>query len=233
MDTCLVLTEVDRESCDAGLKKVRTYLEQYSFTECRYSTEDGIRAYKDAMASNAENWTEYMRTGSTAPASGSSSPYTWMRFSGLYMIDGNEHSIEFFLYPVSQMNAAVAVGFGSSIFDAIYSYQSPLDGAIDLDVKEDFIALLLLIVTAFLPEAFALKTLMGEEDFALHLKTADVRDWLVAPNPELTRRWMFKLVGIRAQSVDRGQIERRRSKKRLTQTSSGYLIYELIAVVSV
>lgn len=230
MDTCLVLTEVDRESCEAGLKKVRKYLQQYSFTEFRYSNEDGIRAYKKAMASNEKNWTEYMRTGSIAPASGSTSPYTWMRFSGLYMIGGNEHSIELFLYPVSQTRAVVAVGFGSSIFDAIYSYQSPLDGVIDLNVKEDFIALLLLIVTAFSPEAFALKTLMGEEDYALHLKAADIRDWLVAATPESIRRWRFQLVGIRAQTVDRGQIERRRSTERLTQTSSGYLIYELIAV---
>jgi hypothetical protein len=230
METCLVLTELDLKSIQAGLKKATEYLGQFAFMENRYSSRDQILAYKRTIAKTEENWRKFVETGLTPSiVAGARNPYEWLRFSGDIEIEHKRVLIEFFLYPISETKAGVSVSFDSSIYDAIHSFKPYSEEVIDLNVKQDFIALLLLIVTSFAPTAFALKKLEGMEDLVLHLKPEDIYDWLVAPTKDSIRRWKFQLVGIRAEMVDRQLVERKWSANGMFESSSGYLILDRIA----
>lgn len=233
MDTCFVLSELESASSEAKLKKVRGYFQQFSLTECPYSSGDQIAKYKKTLANAEQNWREFLEAGfSESMAKLARKPYEWLRFAGEIEILKEHHLIELFLYPVSGNKAAVSVTFDSSVYDAMYSFKSYLEEEIDLKVKQDFVALLLLIATGFSASAFALKRLEDVEDLVSHVKVADIHDWLVAPTIESMRRWQFQFVGIRADMVDRRQVEKKWSATSLRETNSGYLIYDRIAIPS-
>lgn len=230
METCLVLTELDITSSEAGLKKAREYLRQFYLRENRYSSKDQIVAYKQSIANAEENWRRFKETVfDPSIVAMAREPYKWLRFAGDIEIENSLHSIQVFLYPVSETKSAVSITFNKSIYDAIYSFKPYSEEVIDLNVKQDFIALLLLLVTSFSPTAFALKRLESQEDLVLYLKPADIYDWLVAPTRDSIRRWQFQFVGIRAEMVDRQLVEKKWSTEGIFESSSGYLILDRIA----
>jgi hypothetical protein len=157
-------------------------------------------------------------------------PYKWLRHAGEIQIENDHHLIEVFLYPISASKAGLSATFASSIYDAIHSFRPYSEEVIDVNVKQGFIALLLLIVASFSPLGFALKRLDGLEDLVLHLKTADIYDWLVAPTRDSVRRWQFQFVGIRAEMVDRQLVERKWSPDGIFESRTGHLIRDQIAV---
>jgi len=228
MDTCLILTELDPAVCDAGLKKVKGYLQGYSFSEYRDASEADMLAYQRGTSIAEGNWREFVKYG-FSDFLAALPYYAWRRMAGEIEIENRYHDVELYLYPVSASKAAVSVVFGSRIYEAIYSFRPTYEHEVDLNVKQDFVALLLLIASSFSPSGFALKMFAGVEDFTLHLKVEDVRDWLVAPTPESIRRWRFLFVGIRATLVQRQQVEEKWAPERLYETSYGYFVNDRIA----
>ncbi len=229
MDTCLVLTAIDVASCESGLLKAREYLERFSFAESRYDDRDFQRDYEKTTAAARENWEAFTSEGFSAVAASATSPHAWLRLTGELEIADRAHAIEFFAYPIAQGRAGISVTFGGSIYDAIYSHRSPLDEVIDEEARQDFMALLHLLASAFSPEGYALKKLLGDEDLGLHLHTADLRDYLVAPTPASIRKWQFKLVAVRNPTVQRQRVETVWGPENVRATNSGYLFYESIA----
>lgn len=231
MDTCFLLTEIESARCDAALTKVRGFLKQYRHSETRYSSKDDLESQQKAMAEHEANWAEYLRTGVVPAKTDESNPYDWMRFGGFFDLADREHIIHFFLFPVTSNTAAVAVGFWSTVYDVIYSERSPFDGVIDRAARQDFIDLLLLIAVAFSPEAFALKSLIGVDDYGLRLRVADVQNWLLGVTPAESLQWRFQLAGIRKDLIDRARLDARGIGPTLSETSSGYIVRSLIGVV--
>lgn len=209
--------------------KARKFLEQFSFHESRYDDENFQRDYEATKAEAEKNWNDFMEKGFSAVSRLASSPYAWLRFTGEVEIADRAHAVELFTYPIDGGRAGISIMFGESVYDAIYSHRSPLERVIDEDARRDFIALLHLFASAFAPEGYALKKLLGDEDLVLHLRTADLRDYLLAPTPVSIRKWQFKLIAVRMQVIDRKQVESVWLPVNIRSTSSGYLFYESIA----
>jgi hypothetical protein len=227
METCLILTELDPETVEAGFNKARECLRNYKFTENRYSSEDEIEKYKQRVARSEQSWSEILKSGFKADlAALLARPEQWIRLEGEIEIEDQHHFIEFFIYPTGSNKAGVSIAFSSSIYDAIYSSKPSFEHVIDLNVKQDFVNFLLLIAMSFSARAFALKILTNAEDTVMLLRVSDIQEWLTVPSSASKRGWVFLIVGIRAELVDRQKVEKKWTAERVMQSASGFLFYD-------
>jgi hypothetical protein len=221
MDTCLILTHIDPKAVDAGFKKAREYLLRFSFLE------DQSEAYKRSIYNASQRWNEFLKAGLCEDlAALLNRPYQWLSLAGKFVIDNNDHGIEFFLYPILGTKATVSVCFSESVYEAVYSFKPSYEQEIDLNVKQDILGLFLLMARSFSPSAFALRPVISDEDLISSISDTDIKEWLIAPTEESLRHWRFLLVGIRTGMVERQQVEKKWPPKRVMQSSAGYLIYD-------
>lgn len=219
MDMCVIFTELDPKFAEDRFKKAREYLRRFSFIE---ELNDD---YKRAIANTAQNWSKFLKSGlNQAQGLLVDQPYQWLRLAGKIEIENSWYGIQFFLYPLSGAKAAMSIFFSSNLYDAIYSFKTPLEKLIDINVKRDFVALLLMIATSVLANAFALKPLTDPDDLVLPLRIADIHDWLVTPTKDTISRWPFLIVGILAEMVERAQVKW--PAMQLKQIGPDFLIYD-------
>jgi hypothetical protein len=229
MDTCLLTTGIPKTSCDAAFARLRTYLTQYGFKERREASDEEIDAYRDSLADCETRWQAFVESGLTDDVTESMrQPYRWFRAGGDIDIDGRLHVVHLFVHPTGPHEAALSVLFDASIWDALHSHRDHVDKAIDDAVKKDFVAFLLLAVESFAPAAFGLRRVNDVADLTSPLTSADVVEWLLAPTFDVIRRWPFQLAGVRHGAVQRRDVEAQRSSGRLIETTSGYLVLDLI-----
>jgi hypothetical protein len=221
VDTCLNVSAFDLASADAGFKKAREYLRRFSLRE------NPSDEYKQVVDNSAQNWAEFLKTGlSKELAELLNRPYQWLRVQGEIEIESHHHGIELFTFPISQNKAGLSIALSSSVYDAIYSFKPPFEQAIDVNVKQDIITLVLLIASSFSVGAFLLRPVADVEDLVFPLKFADVQEWLVSPSPDVVRRWANLLVGIRAEFIERTKVEKKWPVEHLMESSTGFLILD-------
>ncbi|NKI95265.1 hypothetical protein [Rhizobacter sp. SG703] len=231
MDTCLLTTGIPAANCDAAFARLRTYLAQYGFKERRYASDEEFDAYRHSLAECEARWQAFLESGMTTDVTESmQEPYQWLRAAGDIDIEGRLHLVDLFVHPTGPREAALSVLFDASIWDALHSDRDYVDKIIDDAVKKDFVAFLLLAVESFAPAAFGLKRLDDVPDLTRPPASADVVEWLVAPTFDVIRRWNFQLAGVRHETVQRREVEAKRWSGRLFETSSGYLVLDLIDV---
>ncbi|KQU69094.1 MULTISPECIES: hypothetical protein [unclassified Rhizobacter] len=229
MDTCLLTTGIPTTSCDAAFARLRTYLTQYGFKERREASDEEIDAYRGSLADGEARWQAFVESGLTHDVAESMrQPYRWFRAGGDIDIEGRLHVVHLFVHPTGAREAALSVLFDASIWDALHSDRDPVDKIVDEAVKKDFVSFLLLAVESFAPAAFGLKRVDDLSDLAAELSSADVVEWLAAPTFDVIRRWPFQLAGVRREAVQRREVEAQRSSGRLIETTSGYLVLDLI-----
>jgi len=227
MDTCLILTELDPVTFEAGFEKAKECLRRFSFTENRYSSEDQIIEYKRTTARSVKNWNEFLKSGFQSDiAALTDRPHQWLRLSGDIEIEDNHHIIELFLYPISSTKAGVSITFSSSLYSALYSSKPSIEHEIDLNVKQDFLSFLLLIAMSFSASGFVLKPLTDTEDIVLPLSVADIQEWLTAPTENSIRRWGFLIVGIQTGIVKQQQVVKTWTAARVIQSGAGFLVHD-------
>ena len=229
MDTCLLTTGIPATHCDAAFARLRAYLVQYGFKERREASDEEIDAYRESLANCEARWQEFVESGLTIDVTQSMrQPYRWFRAGGDIDIEGRLHVVHLFVHPTGPREAALSVLFDASIWDALHSDRDYSDEIIDHAVKKDFVAFLLLAVESFAPTAFGLKRVNDVSDLTSPLTSADVVEWLLAPTFDVIRRWPFELAGVRHEAVQRREVMAQRSSGRLIETTSGYLVLDLM-----
>jgi hypothetical protein len=221
MDTCATITEVDRLSSEGGLKKARNDLRRFAFVEMK---KDG---YKKTVAASAQKWTDLLKVKLPKDLSELiKDPYEWLRLAGGIELGDEQHGIELFLYPLSDTKAAVSIGFDSTVYDALYILDAAGESIININVKQDLLALLLLLTTSFSAGALSFMALASADGLVRQLSVADILDWLVKPTHDAIRRLPFLVAGTRAELVKREQVEKKWPAERLVESTTGFLLFD-------
>lgn len=224
METYLILTDLDSASVEANAQKAREYLSRFGFTE------DTSSEYKQTMETARLHFAEFLRAGMQEELLAlMSRPYQWLRLAGTILIRGDTYGLELFTYPLNETKSAVSIAFPSTLYDAIYSFEPSYESKIDLRVIRDLLALFVTMATGFSAAAFALRQLTAVEELLTPVTAKDILDWLIVPTRELATHWKFLLVGIQSGMVDRQQVARVRPAERISESGSGFLIYDGMA----
>jgi len=221
VDTFLAVTEIDAANVEAGLEKARDQLRKFSFKEIRdeavrKGAAEASERWKALLAGTIDQDLEALRR----------TPYAWRRLVGEIAIARGTHGFELFLCPISRTKAAVSVAFFESLHEAVYSFKPSYEKEIDVEVKEDFASLFVVLTRSFSAGAFALRRMEEMTDLVEPVTEAEIRDWLVSPTPELVSRLRIMLAGVRLGTVGRPQIEKAWASGKVIDNVHDFLIFD-------